>query len=500
MLLPQYQDLHKRYPHSIVIPQILLHLADGELFQSLLQAQLDAAVRKGVPSFFHALRPLCRASPAKFALLKQLTAARLQHLSLDPSEPSSDPSLDPSDPSSDPSDPSSDPVAFVWLSLFLAQMEDFEHHTAAALQRLDTAIAHTPTCYDLYVCKAKVLKHAGAVLRSAEAMRQASELDLADRYMNTARAKSLLRCGAVEEADRVVSYWVRRDVPDRIELSLLQACWFEVPCAEAYWRRGDVPHAYKLFNSVLEHFTTFVQDQFDFHGYVLRKSVLTTYYDFLHAVDAVYRNAYYRRAAVGALRCLMALHEHPLDEAAYKAMHTLTPPPVHKKGAEFVDDKDPDGLVLCAKHGSLDAGNDVVMELMLYAKDDVEAMQTVFAWAAMKGDAKRCEEAVANLRDVCHRPLDAAYLEGKHIDEQSVDQSLLHNRILLARQALKTNPGAEVQNVLMAKWEELQRPSIEDCYEAYCVLKEANCEKESFVSRVKEHYLGFEEFVKVRCG
>ena len=195
----------------------------------------------------------------------------------------------------------------------------------------------------------------------------------------------------------------------------------------------------------------------------------------------------------------MALHEHPLDEAAYKETHTLTPPPVHKKGAEFVDDKDPDGLALCAKRGSLDAGNDVVMELMLYAKDDAEAMRTVFAWAAMKGDTKRCEEAAANLRDVCHLPLDAAYLEGKHIDEQSVDRSSLHNRILLAHQALEENAGADVQSVLTAKWEEMERPTIDDCYEAYCVLKEAKGETESFMARVKEHYLGFEEYVKVRC-
>ena len=497
LLLPQYQALQARHPRSLVIPQVLLRLADGPLFERLLTAQLDAAARKGVPSFFNALRPLCRACPAKFALLKRAVETRLQRLTANPAaDNTSDPVSDPvSATASDPADP----VAFVWLSLFLAQMEDFEHHTAAALARLDAALAHTPTCYDLYVCKAKVLKHAGAVLHSAEAMRQANELDLADRYMNTARAKSLLRCGAVEEADRVVSYWVRRDVPDRIELNLLQACWFEVPCAEAYWRRGDVPRAYKLFSNVLEHFTTFVQDQFDFHGYVLRKSVLTAYYDFLHAVDAVYRDAYYRRAAVGALRCLMALHEHPLDEAAYKETHTLTPPPVHKKGAEFVDDKDPDGLALCAKRGSLDAGNDVVMELMLYAKDDAEAMRTVFAWAAMKGDTKRCEEAAANLRDVCHLPLDAAYLEGKHIDEQSVDRSSLHNRILLARQALEENAGADVQSVLTAKWEEMERPTIDDCYEAYCVLKEAKGETESFMARVKEHYLGFEEYVKVRC-
>ena len=357
-----------------MVPQILLYVLEGADFEARVASELRCAVRKGVPSFFNTLKPLCRAQPDKFAVIKRVAAEVMEEVK----------------------ENESDPVAFVWASLFLAQMADFEHRTQEALAYLEAAIAHTPTCYDLHMYKAKLLRHAGALLSSAEAMRRASALDLADRYMNTGLTKSLLRCGAIEEADRAVSYWVRRDVPNRIELSLLQACWFEVPCADAYLRRGDVPHAYKLYNTVLSHFTTFVQDQFDFHGYVLRKSVLTTYYDFLHSVALVYRDRYYRRAAIGALKCLIALHDHSFDEAAYKQTHALTPAPVHKKGAEFTDDKDADGLVLCAKQGSLDAGNKAVMELMLYAKEDEEAMKTVFEWASRRGDAKRCEEALQN--------------------------------------------------------------------------------------------------------
>ena len=477
LLLPCYLALQRELPRSLVVPQILLYVLEGADFEARVASELRRAVRKGVPSFFNTLKPLCRAQPDKFAVVKRVAAEAMKEV-----EEAKE----------------SDPVAFVWASLFLAQMADFEHRTQEALAYLEKAIAHTPTCYDLYVYKAKVLRHAGALLSSAEAMRRASALDLADRYMNTGLTKSLLRCGGIEEADRTVSYWVRRDVPNRIELSLLLACWYEVPCADAYIRRGDVPHAYKLYSTVLSHFTTFVQDQFDFHGYVLRKSVLTTYYDFLHSMAQVYRDRYYRRAAIGALKCLIALHDHPFDEAAYKQTHALTPAPVHKKGAEFTDDKDADGLVLCAKQGSLDAGNEAVMELMLYAKEDEEAMKTVFEWASRKGDAKRCEEALQNLREACHRPLDAAYLEGKRVEKASADLTSFHDRVLLARQCLREDASADVLDVLTSQWSEVKCAPIEAYFEAYGLLKSER--RAAFVALVKEHYPGFEEFVKAWSG
>ena len=490
LLLSCYLALQQQFPCSLVVPQILLYVLEGADFEARVTSELQRAVRKGVPSFFNTLKPLCRARPDKFAAIKRVALEVMRGVKGEMMREVKGEVREVED--------ETDPVAFVWASLFLAQMEDFEHHTQEALAYLETAIAHTPTCYDLYVYKAKVLRHAGALLSSAETMRQASALDRADRYMNTGLTKSLLRCGAIEEADRTVSYWVRRDVPNRIELNLLQGCWFEIPCADAYFRRGDIPHAYKLYSTVLSHFTTFVQDQFDFHGYVLRKSVLTTYYDFLHSVAQVYHHRYYRKAAIGALKCLIALHDHPFDEAAYKQTHTLTPAPVHKKGAEFTDDKDADGLVLCAKQGSLDAGNATVMELMLYAKEDEEAMKVVFEWASRKGDAKRCEEALQNLRDACHRPLDAAYLEGKRIEKASVDMTSFHDRMLLARQALREDASVDVLDVLTSQWHEVERAPIEAYFEAYSLLKSGG--RSAYVALVKEHYSGFEEFVKAWSG
>jgi peptide alpha-N-acetyltransferase len=58
----------------------------------------------------------------------------------------------------------------------------FADNTARALQLIDTAIAHTPTVVDLYVCKGRIYQHAGDAQRAFQCLEQARSLDLADRY------------------------------------------------------------------------------------------------------------------------------------------------------------------------------------------------------------------------------------------------------------------------------------------------------------------------------
>ena len=157
----------------------------------------------------------------------------------------------------------------------------------------------------------------------------------------------------------------------------------------------------KQYFAVLEHFATFVEDQFDFHQYVLRKGILTAYIDWLRRIDALCDHPYYRRAAKGALRVVLRLAVHPLDLAEYKKTHALTPKATHKKGAEFTDDEDPDGLKLAAAEKPLELVKDAVSELLLYAKDDADAMMLVAQWAEMKKETKVYQEAFSlNKKDV----------------------------------------------------------------------------------------------------
>ena len=199
-----------------------------------------------------------------------------------------------------------EPFVYLWLVLLLAQIEDYQHHTQQALAYCDLAYQHTPSCYEYYIIRSKILKHAGYLKESAAVLAKGYALDRADRFTNTKLTKYYLKSGNIEEADKTVSYWTKKDLSNRIDLKNLQGNWFEVLCGESYMTRHDYVHANKLFMNVVDHFDTYVLDQFDFHPYVLRKTTLSTYFSFLSYVDHVYDHPYYRKAAYGALECAVA--------------------------------------------------------------------------------------------------------------------------------------------------------------------------------------------------
>ena len=233
-------------------------------------------------------------------------------------------------------DQEEEPATQLWLLLLLAQMEDYAHRTAEALAYLDQAIAHTPTCYDVYLVKARVLTHAGALQQAEASTRVGSALDHGDRYMNTELTKAQLACGAIAEALETVSYWTKKNVPAVSDLNEMQACWFETRAGEAFLAKKDVAHANRMFENVCAYFDQFVLDQFDFHPYVLRKNTLTSYVQFLHVVDGIYAHPFYTQAALGRVRCALLFHETPFDETAAKKF-----PSLFKEGMK---DDDVDGV------------------------------------------------------------------------------------------------------------------------------------------------------------
>ena len=315
LLLPCYLALQREFPRSLVVPQILLYVLEGADFEARVASELRRAVRKGVPSFFNTLKPLCRAQPDKFAVVKRVAAEAMKEV-----EEAKE----------------SDPVAFVWASLFLAQMVDFEHRTQEALAYLEKAIAHTPTCYDIYLIKAQILSHAGAVRQAEASVRRGSSLDCGDRYMNTTLTKYQLKCGMVEEAFKTVSYWTKKNMESYVDLNDMQACWFETRCGEAYLSKRDVVHANRMFTNVCKYFDQFILDQFDFHPYVLRKNVISSYVHFLRTVDGLFSHPYYVEAATGRVRCALLLqNNHATDSEILAQFGSL-----FKEGMKKEDDID----------------------------------------------------------------------------------------------------------------------------------------------------------------
>ena len=463
-----YERLESRFPGSLAVRHRRLRLEEGEEFDRTFDKELLRAVRKGIPSFFRSVRDVLR-DPAKFRAAKSIAEKLLDRITAPESAEI----------------PAEEPQTALWLFLFLAELNDAENRWDDALRYLERAAMHTPTCYDLYLIKARVQKHMGALKSAATTIGAGSGLDRGDRFLNTKHVKYLLRAGCVEEADLRIAYWTRKDVPCRIDLNLLQACWFELECGEAYEKRQDWPRAMKQYFAVLEHFATFVEDQFDFHQYVLRKGILTAYIDWLRRIDALCDHPYYRRAAKGALRVVLRLAVHPLDLAEYKKTHALTPKATHKKGAEFTDDEDPDGLKLAAAEKPLELVKDAVSELLLYAKDDADAMMLVAQWAEMKKETKVYQEAVQNA------PCIEAWLT---MDKEKADMTQYHSHVMIARQmSHKDVKDASIGDLLI---DGAENGELEDCIRAFYLLKQREPERlEEFVASAGKKFGGLKELL-----
>lgn len=82
-------------------------------------------------------------------------------------------------------------------------------NTDLALKYVDKAIEHTPTLIELFICKAKIYKHAGEFEKAAEFMDEARELDTADRYVNSKSAKYHLRANHIDIATTVCGKFTR---------------------------------------------------------------------------------------------------------------------------------------------------------------------------------------------------------------------------------------------------------------------------------------------------
>lgn len=81
------------------------------------------------------------------------------------------------------------------------------------------------------------------------------------------------------------------------------------------------------------HFADFVEDQFDFHGYCLRKQTMRAYVDMLRMEDGLYAHPVYGKAAAGAVQAYLQLADGAGRERAAReaAAYAAMPPEEQKK-------------------------------------------------------------------------------------------------------------------------------------------------------------------------
>ena len=139
-------------------------------------------------------------------------------------------------------------------------------------------------------------------------------------YINNKATKYMLRNGQLTEAETTIGMFTRQEGDMAVAQSLfeMQCSWYELECGAAHFRAGAIGKALKNFVAVEKHFLDFCEDQFDFHGYCLRKVTLRAYVQLLRMQDKLRGHHLFCRAARAAIRCYLVLADKP-DPAAVAA-------------------------------------------------------------------------------------------------------------------------------------------------------------------------------------
>ena len=335
-----YQRLQPTYPKCISFSRRIIDLHDpsddpeAKHFLSAVDGYVRPWLTKGIPSLFKSLQQLY-VQKEKADLIGTLfesyeeslrKAQRLPDRVVAPGAAGEDvgdaAGASTNDGSNSKAEAECAPDILIWVLMYLAQHYDYMGKLGKAIEKVDQAIAHTPTVIELYSVKARIMKHAGDTVSAAVLSDHARQLDLADRYLNSKTVKYLLKDGKVDRANEVAVMFTKdsgsaADSKDPINslknLHEMQCLWYEYECGQAHERVGldDLGKALRQYKSICKHFDDIHEDQFDFHSYCMRKMTLRAYMDMLRFEDGLYAHEYYAKGAWGAVRCFISLFDDP---------------------------------------------------------------------------------------------------------------------------------------------------------------------------------------------
>ncbi|WIA19181.1 hypothetical protein OEZ85_003826 [Tetradesmus obliquus] len=326
-LVALYGALGQQYPKSMACQRIPLDFLVGSDFAAAADSYVRRYLLRGIPSLFSDLKPLY-ADSAKAAALQQLfegyaaalrSSGSLPGLLQPAANSSSNGPLRQQQPANGSSSSGSgEDNPLTWVLHYLAQHYDRLGDAESALRLNDEALQLAPEVIELLLARARILKHTGDMVGAAAAADAARKADTADRYTNSMAVNALFAAGQVEAAEQTAMLFTR-DGDQLNNLYDMQHMWYEVRCGDAHLAAGALGKALKQYTAVAKHFADFVEDQFDFHSYCVRKMTLRSYIGLLRLEDRLQHHPFYMRAAVGAVRCYLALQDAPAAAAAATA-------------------------------------------------------------------------------------------------------------------------------------------------------------------------------------
>ncbi|KAI3777798.1 hypothetical protein L1987_47601 [Smallanthus sonchifolius] len=310
-----YKSLAQQYTWSSAVKRIPLDFLEDVKFRDAADNYIRPLLTKGVPSLFSDLSSLY-GHPGKADILEKLV--------LDLEESIKTTGGYPGRSEKEP------PSTLMWTLFYLAQHYDRRGLYDVALAKIDEALQHTPTVIDLYSVKSKILKHGGDFAAAAELADEARCMDLADRYVNSQCVKRMLQADQVPLAEKTAVLFTK-DGDQHNNLHDMQCIWYELACGESYFRQGDLGRALKKFLAVEKHYADITEDQFDFHSYCLRKMTLRSYIEMLRFQDRLHAHDYFRKAAVGAIKCYIKLYDSPPKSSTEEEDELAKLPAAQKK-------------------------------------------------------------------------------------------------------------------------------------------------------------------------
>ncbi|KAG7091847.1 hypothetical protein E1B28_008249 [Marasmius oreades] len=412
------QDFAVQLPKATAPKRLSLTIAPASFagddsilsFYNLARAYLVAGLTKGIPSLFADIKSLY-SDPEKLQIIQDIV------------EQAKEDNTPPTDPSSSTSPSTSEPITYLWTLYYLAQHYSYLSQHSKALSLLDVALAHTPTLPELYMLRARIFKRAGDPIRAAGAMEEARALDGQDRFLNTKSGKYLLRAGRPEEAEKVFGLFTKKDATSPgSDLQDMQSLLYLLEQADAQYRSGRLHLALKKYIVVQKIFDEFDDDQYDFHGYSLRKFNIIIYLNLLEWEDRLRSNVAYIKAATSASRIFVAVHDDPSlktpasslklsDKAKKKAKKAAQKIEEVKKAAANANsnedkglepspakDEDPDGLKLLACEDPLERAAKLLQPLVELDVQDVDVLGCVYDVAVRRDKLLQAIQALNRAR------------------------------------------------------------------------------------------------------
>lgn len=308
-------SISAEYPHSRAGLRIALGLlpsGDHPEFLPRADRYVRPFLRRGAPSLFADLKSL-HADASKAAALLSLFETYSASMQ---ATPAALPPLLPLKGEEGGAEAGAESASvMLWIHHYLAQHYDRMGQVERALVEAEKCIAHPATAVECLMVKARILKHCGDTRGALAVADDARRRDLSDRFVNTKGTKYALRADNVPQAEAWIALFTRDGDSGGVQaLYDMQCIWYELEAAESHLRCGQLAAALKKFMAVERHFADMIEDQFDFHTYCLRKVTLRSYVRMLRMEDSLRSHAYFERAATGAARCLLLLHDMPRGE------------------------------------------------------------------------------------------------------------------------------------------------------------------------------------------